>query len=148
MDNIFTQLFENKVLITTLLAWVIAQVIKVFIGIIKNRRFDFQWLVGSGGMPSSHASGAAALAASIGLDVGWNSVYFALAASFAIVVMFDAQGVRRAAGKQAEILNKITDDIYLKGQVQEDRLRELIGHTPIEVLIGMLLGLAIAFIRH
>lgn len=148
MSYFFDQIFKNQILITTLLAWVSAQLIKVTIGVIKNRRFDFRWILGSGGMPSSHAAGAAALAWSIGLQTGWSSVYFALAVSFAIVVMFDAQGVRRATGKQAQILNKITDDIYWKGRIGEDRLRELIGHTPVEVLIGMLLGIVIAALRH
>jgi acid phosphatase family membrane protein YuiD len=96
---------------TTLSAWVIAQTIKVAIGVIRQRRFDFRWFVGTGGMPSSHTTGASCLATAIGLECGFNSVYFALAAAFAIVVMFDAQGVRRATGKQARILNKITEDI-------------------------------------
>lgn len=96
-------------------------------------------------MPSSHASGASCLATAIGFEYGFNGVYFALAASYALVVMFDAQGVRRAAGKQAQILNKITEDIYWQGKINENRLRELIGHTPIEVVMGCLLGIFIAF---
>lgn len=133
---------------TTLSAWVIAQVIKVCIGVIRQKRFDFRWFVGTGGMPSSHAAGASCLATAIGLEYGFNSVYFALAASFAIVVMFDAQGVRRATGKQARILNKITEDIYWQGRIDEIRLRELIGHTPVEVIVGFLLGVAIALLSH
>ena len=133
---------------TTLSAWVIAQVIKVCIGIIRQKNFDFRWFVGTGGMPSSHAAGASCLATAIGLEYGFNSVYFALAASFAIVVMFDAQGVRRATGKQARILNKITEDIYWQGRIDEVRLRELIGHTPVEVIAGFLLGVAIALLSH
>lgn len=148
MRQILYPIFKNRILITTLLAWIIAQLIKVATGVIREKRFDFRWLLGTGGMPSAHAAGASALASSIGLELGWDSVYFALAASFAIVVMFDAQGVRRAAGRQARILNKILDDIYWQGKIQEDRLRELIGHTPVEVLVGMLLGIAIAFLRH
>jgi acid phosphatase family membrane protein YuiD len=97
-------------------------------------------------MPSSHAAGASCLAAAVGFAYGFNSVYFALAASFAIVVMFDAQGVRRATGRQARILNKITDDIYWKGKIDEGRLRELVGHTPIEVIAGFLVGVLIALI--
>lgn len=147
MREILPQIANNRILMTTLLAWVLAQIIKVTRGVIRNKRFDFRWLIGSGGMPSSHAAGAAALASSIGLEVGWNSVYFALAVAFAIVVMFDAQGVRRATGKQAQILNKIMDDIYWQRKIQEDRLRELIGHTPVEVFVGMLLGIIIAFLR-
>ncbi|MDD4954392.1 MAG: divergent PAP2 family protein [Candidatus Omnitrophica bacterium] len=84
----------------------------------------------------------------IGLEYGFNTAYFALAASFAIVVMFDAQGVRRATGKQARILNKITEDIYWQGRIDEVRLRELVGHTPFEVIVGFLLGVTIAFLSY
>jgi acid phosphatase family membrane protein YuiD len=97
-------------------------------------------------MPSAHAAGASCLAVAIGFEHGFQSAYFALAASFAIVVMFDAQGVRRSSGRQARILNKITEDIYWKGKIHEGRLRELIGHTPIEVIGGFILGTVIAFI--
>lgn len=144
MKEIFNQLIQNKIFITTLLAWIIAQAIKVTIGVFHEKRFDFRWFVGTGGLPSSHAAGASCLATAIGFEYGFNSVYFALAASFAIVVMFDAQGVRRATGKQARILNKITEDIYWKGRINEDRLRELVGHTPVEVIAGLLLGIFIA----
>jgi hypothetical protein len=146
MKEIFNELIKNKILTTTLSAWAIAQVIKVGIGVIRQRRFDFRWLVGTGGMPSSHAAGASCLATAIGLEYGFNSVLFALSAVFAIVVMFDAQGVRRATGKQARILNKIMDDIYWQGRINEDQLRELIGHTQIEVIVGFLIGIIIAFL--
>lgn len=148
MKEIFVEFAQNKILMTTLSAWIIAQTIKVTIGVIKERKFDFRWFVGTGGMPSSHAAGASCLAMAVGLEYGFNSAYFALAASFALVVMFDAQGVRRAAGKQARILNKITDDIYWQGKIDEARLRELVGHTPIEVIAGFLLGIIIALIAH
>jgi len=144
--NIFTEFFANKILITTILAWIIAQSIKVIIGVFRQKKFDFRWFVGTGGMPSSHAAGASCLAAAIGMDCGFDSAYFALAAAFALVVMFDAQGVRRATGRQARILNKITDDIYWQGRIEDSRLRELVGHTPIEVVAGFLLGVTIAVI--
>lgn len=128
----------------TLSAWLIAQTIKVTIGIIREHKFDFRWFVGTGGMPSSHTAGASCLAACVGIEFGFQSVFFALAASFALVVMFDAQGVRRAAGKQAHILNKIMEDIYWQGKIRETQLRELIGHTPVEVIAGFFLGIAIA----
>lgn len=146
MKEIMRELLSNKILVTTLSAWVIAQIMKVCIGVFRQKKFDFRWLIGTGGMPSSHASGAVCLSASIGLKYGFDSVLFALAASFALVVMFDAQGVRRATGKQASILNKITEDIYWQGKLNENRLRELIGHTPIEVFAGALLGVAIALL--
>ncbi len=146
MTEVFTQIVQNKIFMTTLSAWIIAQTIKVTTGVIRQRKFDFRWFVGTGGMPSAHASGASCLATAIGLEYGFNSPYFALAASFAIVVMFDAQGVRRATGKQARILNKITEDIYWRGRIEDSRLRELVGHTPIEVIAGFILGTLIAIV--
>ncbi len=146
MQELFLQLGQNKIFITMLSAWLIAQTLKVILGIVQKRRLDFRLFVGTGGMPSSHAAGASCLAAAIGFEYGFDSVYFALAASFAIVVMFDAQGVRRATGKQARILNKITDDIYWQGKIHDGRLRELIGHTPLEVVGGFFLGVLIAML--
>lgn len=142
------EIYRNKIFLTTLSAWIIAQFIKLVISFIRQKKFDFRWLVGTGGMPSSHTSGASCLAASVGLEYGFDSVHFALAASFAIVVMFDAQGVRRATGKQARILNKIMEDIYWQGKIHEGSLRELVGHTPIEVIGGFILGVFIAWVAH
>ncbi len=142
--DIFIQLYKNKIFVATLSSWIIAQTIKVIIGVIKQKKFDFRWFVGTGGMPSSHATGASCLMTMMGFEYGFDSPYFALAAAFALVVMFDAQGVRQASGRQAHILNKIMDDIYWQGKIQEGRLRELIGHTPFEVIMGFLLGVVIA----
>lgn len=146
MKEIFAQLFKNKILLTTIFAWVIAQIIKVSIGVVREKKFNFRWFLGTGGMPSSHVAGASCLATSTGLKYGFDSIYFAICATFALVVMFDAQGVRRATGRQARILNKIMEDIYWQGKVQEGRLRELIGHTPIEIIVGFLLGIVIALL--
>jgi uncharacterized protein len=146
MKEILIAIYTNKIFMTTIAAWAIAQTIKVSIGVVQERRFDFRWFVGTGGMPSSHVAGASCLATVIGFSYGFGSVYFALAAAFALVVMFDAQGVRRASGKQAHILNKITEDIYWRGRIDEGRLRELIGHTPVEVIAGFILGTIIAFV--
>ncbi|TRZ95341.1 divergent PAP2 family protein [bacterium] len=146
MKEIFIQLIKNKIFMTTLSAWIIAQLIKVSIGAIREKRFDFRWFLGTGGMPSSHAAGASCLAVAIGFEYSFSSIYFALAASFALVVMFDAQGVRRSTGKQARILNKVMEDIYWQGRIKENRLRELVGHTPVEVIAGFILGILIAFI--
>ncbi len=128
----------------TLLAWAIAQGIKVFLGIIRERRFNFKWFIGTGGMPSSHAAGATALATTCGLQAGFDSIMFALAAVFALVTMFDAQGVRRSAGQQATILNQVLDDMYWKGKIEADRLLELVGHTPLQVITGGCLGIVLA----
>jgi acid phosphatase family membrane protein YuiD len=148
MKDFFADVYRNKILMTTIFTWLIAQTIKVVIGVFRKKKFDFRLFIGSGGMPSAHAAGAACLATSIGMECGFESTYFALAFAFAIVVMFDAQGVRRSAGKQAGILNKIMEDIYWRGKIQELRLRELIGHTPIEVIIGLILGIVIALISY
>jgi len=148
MGEIFSEIIKNKIFITTILTWAVAQTIKVIIGVIRQKKFDFRWFVGTGGMPSSHVAGASCLATAIGLEYGFDGVYFALAASFAIVVMFDAQGVRRSSGRQARILNQVMEDIYWKGKIHEGRLRELIGHTPVEVIVGFLLGITVAFLAH
>jgi acid phosphatase family membrane protein YuiD len=97
-------------------------------------------------MPSSHAATVSALTTAVGLQTGFTSPPFYIALVFTIVVLFDAQGVRRASGEQAEILNKILDDIYWKKKIQEERLKEFLGHTPMEVLTGAVLGILIAFI--
>jgi acid phosphatase family membrane protein YuiD len=112
----------------------------VIIGVFKEKKFNFRWFIGTGGMPSSHVAGVSALATAVGIEHGFNSTLFAIAAAFALVTMFDAQGVRRSTGQQAGILNKMMDDIYWKGQVEEKRLLELVGHTPVQVLAGILFG--------
>jgi acid phosphatase family membrane protein YuiD len=138
------EIVNNKILIITLIVWAIAQTIKVVLGVIREKRFNFKWFIGTGGMPSSHAAGATAMATSCGLTTGFDSVPFALAAVFAIVTMFDAQGVRRAAGQQAVILNHIIDDMYWKGKFETVRLLELIGHSPLQVIVGGILGVVLA----
>jgi len=146
MRDFFVDFIHNKIFWIAIIAWLLAQSIKVFLGIFRERSFDFKWFVGTGGMPSSHVAGVVALSTSVGLNFGFDSGIFAVTFIFAIIVMFDAQGVRHATGKQAEILNKMVEDIYLKKQVKEDRLRELIGHTPVQVLAGALMGGLIAFL--
>ncbi len=139
-------IFNNKVLIITLIVWALVQGIKVLLGVIREKRFNFKWFIGTGGMPSSHAAGATALATTTGLQAGFDSAVFALAVVFAMVTMFDAQGVRRSAGQQAAILNQIMDDVYWKGKTEAGRLMELIGHTPLQVIIGAILGLIFSYL--
>lgn len=141
--DVLAEFARNKVFWITVSAWFVTQTIKVVVGVIKERRFNFRWLMGTGGMPSSHSAMVSALATTVGLAAGFDSVIFVIALSFAIVVILDAQGVRRATGKQAEILNKMLDDIYWKHRVQEDRLKELLGHTPVEVFVGIAAGIII-----
>ena len=120
MSDIFSSIKTNP-LFVSVVGWVLAQTVKVGIGVIKERKFDFRWFVGTGGMPSTHAAGVSALAVAIGLSAGFNSPVFAVAGIFAFVVLFDAQTVRRAFGKQAELLNKIVDDIHSRKHFQEER---------------------------
>lgn len=142
MYSIFQELGRNKVFIVTIFVWILAQGLKVVFGFFQEKRFNFKWFVGTGGMPSSHAAGVTALAVCCGLHIGFDSVAFAVSAVFAMVTMFDAQGVRRATGQQAQILNKVMDDIYWRGKVEPQKLKELIGHTPVQVLSGFFLGVA------
>jgi acid phosphatase family membrane protein YuiD len=139
---------KNYIFWTSFVAWLTAQTIKVALGIFREKRFNFRWFVGTGGMPSSHAAGVAALATSIGVTYGFDSAMFAVAVIFALIVMFDAQGVRQATGKQAEILNKMLDDIYWKKKLDENKLAELIGHTPVEVFAGATLGVIVSLLLY
>ncbi|MFA5146233.1 MAG: divergent PAP2 family protein [Candidatus Omnitrophota bacterium] len=139
---------RNYVFWTCVVAWITAQCIKVVLGIIREKKFNFRWFVGTGGMPSAHAAGASALATSIGTTYGFDSAIFAIALTFAIVVLFDAQGVRHSAGRQAEILNKMLDDIYWKKRMDETKLKEFIGHTPVEVWAGMFLGVFVSLLLY
>ena len=137
---------KHLVIVSTFMAWFTAQAIKVLIGVIREKRFNFKWFVGTGGMPSSHAAAASAISTAIGIHYGVDSPVFAFALLFTVIVIFDAQGVRMATGRQAEILNKILDDIYWKKKIQEDRLKELLGHTPIQVIAGIVVGISVTLL--
>lgn len=141
--------WKDNVVVTCILAWFIAQFIKVILTLIKDKKIDFRRFVGSGGFPSSHASFVTSLATAVGLINGFDSTEFAITVVLALVVMYDAAGVRRAAGQQARILNKIVEAWEHKDLTQTDkRLKELLGHTPKEVFAGAILGIVIAVIRH
>lgn len=141
----FASLLDNHIIIVTMVSWLLAQSMKLIIDKIKHRKIDFTRIVGAGGMPSSHSAFVTSLATSIGYQAGLNSTEFALAFSFAAVVMYDAAGVRRSAGKQARVLNKIVQDLYSKEHtVKKERLKELIGHSPVEVFAGAVLGILVA----
>lgn len=129
---------------TAVLAWLIAQILKFIFHLIKNRALDLTRFVGSGGMPSSHSSFVMGISTAVGLKVGFESVQYAISLCFALVVMYDASGVRRAVGNQANILNKMIRDLKDFKHIEEKRLKELVGHTPFEVLIGAFLGIIIA----
>ncbi len=138
-------LAQNNYLVAAFIAWFIAQLSKFVLSLVFNRALDFKLFVSSGGMPSSHSAFVMALTAAIGFNKGWDAPLTAVALIFSLVVMYDAAGVRRAAGKQAEILNKLIFESKSNRQVTEQRLKELIGHTPIEVITGALLGVIIAY---
>ncbi len=143
------EFFRSSILFTTVLSWFVAQVLKVILVFIKNKKMDFRRLIGSGGMPSSHAAFVVSLAVSVGLTEGFSSTLFAVTVVIALVVMYDAAGVRRAAGQQAKILNKLVED-WEKNNFEntEKKLKELLGHTPTEVFAGAVLGTVIALLRH
>jgi acid phosphatase family membrane protein YuiD len=137
----FAQIFHNQILLVSVLACLIAQGLKVIVELIKNRKVNFRFLVTTGGMPSAHSALVGALATGVGQTEGWSSPEFAIACIFAIIVMYDAAGVRQAAGKQARILNQILDEFLQDNhQFNEERLKELLGHTPFQVFVGLALG--------
>ena len=136
--------FSNHILIPALIAWSLAQAIKVPIDYFRARRWNWALLLSVGGMPSSHSALVASTAHAIGLHVGFDSPIFALAVVVAVVVIYDATGIRRQAGIHAEIINTMINDLAAGHPLKGEQLREVLGHTPIQVLAGTLLGLAIA----
>ena len=146
MDSI-KMLFENKTLIIAGLGWVVAGILKVIIELIVNKKLTLSRILGSGGMPSSHTSTVVALAIAVGYISGLDTVSFAIAVIFAIIVIHDAVGVRQETGKQAQILNQIIFDTSIfKNLDFEKRLKEYIGHTPFQVLVGAIVGLLVAIV--
>jgi len=137
----FGTILTNKMFWTVFTAWLVASLIKVFLHLMKEKRFDFRLLVDTGRMPSSHSAFAGCLATVLGLEAGWSSPVFMLALGFAILVMNDAAGVRRAAGHQARILNMVLDDMYQKKKFRPERLKEFLGHTRLEVMAGAAIGI-------
>ncbi|MDK2931118.1 MAG: uncharacterized protein PWR07_1249 [Bacillota bacterium] len=138
-------MLRNPALMAPLVAWATAQVLKFVVDYIIHRRPDFTRLVNPGGMPSSHSSLVSSMSVIVGRISGWSSPTFAVASVLSLIVLYDAAGIRRAAGRQARIINRIVDDLYRKHRIPEERLRELLGHTPLEVLAGVGLGAAVAF---
>jgi acid phosphatase family membrane protein YuiD len=124
----------------------VAQVAKVIIASTRARRLNLRVLADPGGMPSSHSAIVMGLTTAVGKYDGWTHAPFAIALIFSFVVMYDAAGVRRAAGKQAAVLNRLVQDLMKMRGVQETELRELLGHTPVEVLVGAVLGIAAGLI--
>lgn len=135
------QVVNHRIFWACLTAWFVASFIKVILHFLNHRKFDFRLLVDTGRMPSSHSAFVACLATVIGMEAGWATPTFMVALGVAILTMNDAAGVRRAAGHQAVILNKMMDDIYQKHEFKPKRVKEFLGHTRLEVLAGMTVGI-------
>lgn len=127
-----------------LAGWLVAQLTKMLICLVQSRRLDFRYLASTGGMPSAHSALVSALTTAVAFTEGLDSSQFAISSVLAAVVMFDAQTVRAAAGKQARLLNQIVDELFQEHHLSENKLKELLGHTRLEVFFGMLTGIATA----
>lgn len=139
--NPLYELVINKYIYVPVIVWFCIQSFKVFYDLIKTKKFNFKRIIGAGGMPSSHSAVVSSLATLIGKNEGFNSSLFALSLIFAFVVMYDAAGVRRAAGKQATLLNKIVNTPGLSMLQVQEKLVEVLGHTPKQVFVGAIIGI-------
>ena len=151
MTGAFSQILDNKILITGIIAWAISQVLKVIIELLVHRKVSLDRLFGDGGIPSSHSATVTSVALAVALTCGWNSVEFAIAFILAIIVMHDAMGVRLETGKQAKVINQMLEffqSIESSELSPEEKLKELVGHTPLQVLSGFILGIIIALVRY
>ena len=145
--NDISQILDNRILLVAIAACLIAQAIKLIIDVIQNGKISVKVLTTSGGMPSAHSALVTALATGVGENLGWKSAEFAIATIFAIIVMYDAAGVRQAAGKQARILNQMVEELFSDDhKFNEEKLKELLGHTPVQVIAGSVLGVAISWL--
>ncbi|MEL6157949.1 MAG: divergent PAP2 family protein [Cyanobacteria bacterium J06554_11] len=143
----FSEIFHNHVLWVALIACLAAQTLKLIFEFIQHRSINPKVLVETGGMPSAHSALVTALACGVGQTIGWGTPAFAVTSVFAVIVMYDAAGVRQAAGKQAKVLNQILDELFQENaEFNEDRLKELLGHTPVQVIAGSALGVIIAWL--
>ena len=142
-------IFNNKVLIAALVAWGLAQLLKVPIEYIRSRQWNWALLLQVGGMPSSHSALVSAIAHGIGLYSGFDSPVFALSVGIAVIVIYDATGIRRQAGRHAALINAIVKDLasgHLPESEKQVQLREVLGHTPLEAITGMIFGILIAHV--
>ena len=144
--DIFKQIVTNKCLIIPLCVWFFIQIFKFLTDFVVNKKINLKRLMGAGGMPSSHSAVVTSLATMIGKSYGIDSAIFALALIFAFVVMYDAAGIRRAAGKQAKILNKIIETPGLTGVEVSEKLVEVLGHTPTQVIVGASIGIVVGLL--
>lgn len=139
--NIFSQLGQNKILLCAALSWLAAQLIKVIIHLAVERKMDWKRLIGMGGMPSSHTAFVFSMCLMVGIQEGFGTTAFAIAFTLAAVVIYDAMGVRAETGKQGAVLNQMLREILIEGKpITEKELKELVGHTPLEVAGGIILA--------
>ena len=146
MNDFIVQLPKNRFLIVPVLTWFCIQVFKVVWDLVTTKKFNFKRILGAGGMPSSHTAIVVSLSVMIGKEFGFDSPIFALSTIFAFIVMYDAAGVRRAAGKQARLLNKIVETPGLSDIEVQERLVEVLGHTPFQVIVGAMIGIIVGAI--
>jgi len=146
MVKIVGELLANFTLIAMAISWFLAQTIKVVVYRFKEGEWNIWHFFEAGGMPSTHSASVTSVTLGVGLTVGWGSPLFTACLVFALIVMYDATGVRRSAGKQAEILNRIVDDIYSTGKVKISKLKELLGHDPIEVISGASIAIVVTIL--
>lgn len=144
----FHDLINNVTLVAAVGSWMVAQLIKLFTFGVREKKFDYGFLFRLGGMPSSHSASAAACAMSVGLRSGFGSAVFAVAVGMLALIMIDAQSVRRAAGVQARLLNQMAEEFYRNHKFSPEKLVEFLGHTRMEVVMGALLGIALAWGVH
>ena len=144
--NVFIDIVTNKCIYLPVCLWAVVQVTKLIIEYIKTKKINFRRLVGAGGMPSSHSAIVCSLASCVGKQYGFNSGVFAIAFIMALIVMYDATGVRRAAEKQAAILNKMLETPQMSKIEVQGKLVELLGHTPIQVFVGAIIGFVVGYI--
>lgn len=144
--NVFEKLFTNKMFVAPLSAWLIAQVIKTIIHLCVHRKFDLRRMFGDGGMPSGHSATVLSLTTTAAIIHGVDSSIFAICAVLAIIVMNDAMGVRRETGIHAERINEIFEKLFSKDFSDEEKLKVLVGHTPLQVFVGALLGVTVGLV--
>ena len=141
------EFLNNRMIIAALIGWFVAQTLKFIIDCWAEKKINFERFVGSGGMPSSHSALVMALATSVGRYEGLGSSAFAIAIAFAAIVMYDAAGVRRETGTQAKLLNRMMEAWHMEGDLQfEKKLKEFVGHTPLQVMAGAVLGIIIGML--
>lgn len=144
--NNFIGFLQNKYIYIPFLLWFFIQLYKVIYDLITTKKFNFKRIMGAGGMPSSHSAVVTGLATLVGKNQGVDTPIFAVSLILALVVMYDACGIRRAAGKQATLLNKIIETPGLTGVQVSERLVEVLGHTPVQVLVGALIGIIVGLV--